>query len=285
MRGTIISSHGRHYVISCVDQTEILAYPRGKNRNYTVGDHCEVEVINGTGRIIDHEPRSSLLRRSDKNKQKLIAANVSLIIVVIAIDLPINQSLVNRCLVAAEEQNVITHILINKSDLGQTQKSEKFRKTYGNLGYRVTPISAMSGMDEIKALIKNQCSVLVGQSGVGKSTIVNNIVRTANAKTGNISKKLRSGKHTTTNAKLYRIDNETSLIDCPGVQSFGLTHIEQQKLATYFREFRGYLDSCQFSNCTHTVEPNCGVIESVSNGFNDKQRWQEYKRILSELNS
>ena len=260
-----------------------MAYPRGRSTKYACGDECLLSVKGSEGRIIAIDDRSSIFWRSDTFKQKLIAANVTMIILVVATDLPINYSLITRCLVAAEEQRISVRILVNKSDLGENTSSNNFIKQYRSLGYDPIAVSAITDTKSIKEIIKDQRIVLVGQSGVGKSTIVNNIISAAHAKTKSISSKLRTGRHTTTHAQLYRLNDSTSLIDCPGLQSFGLNHINPRHLADYFTEFRNYLSQCQFSNCTHTVEPNCHVITAVKDKLILSTRWEEYKAILAEI--
>jgi|TARA_B110000305_G_scaffold111969_1_gene126047 ribosome biogenesis GTPase len=283
LKGTIISAHGRHYFVELTDGLVIMAYPRGKSTKYACGDECVLNVIGSEGRITAIDERSSIFWRSDTFKQKLIAANITMIIMVVATDLPINYSLITRCLVAAEEQHIKVRILVNKADLGENASSNNFIELYTSLGYNPIAVSAITDTQSIREIIKDQRIVLVGQSGVGKSTIVNNIISAAHAKTASISSKLRTGRHTTTHAQLYRLDESTSLIDCPGLQSFGLKHINPQHLANYFIEFRDHLNQCQFANCTHTVEPNCHIIAAVKEQLIRPTRWEEYKTILAEI--
>lgn len=284
-RGTIVSAHGRHYSVRLADGSSILGYPRGKATKYACGDECFVNVKGSEGRIESIEERSSIFYRSDTYKQKLIAANVTMLIMVVATDLPTNYSLTTRCLVAAEEQGIKSKILVNKSDLGITSSSIKFISHFASLGYDPVTVSAISDTKLITEIIKNERIVLIGQSGVGKSTIVNNIISDADARTATISTKLHSGRHTTTHAQLYQLNTSTSLIDCPGLQSFGLNHIDQKHLANYFIDFRAFLNDCQFANCSHTVEPNCQVINAVQDKLISLSRWEQYKKILSEISS
>ncbi|OUT79337.1 MAG: ribosome small subunit-dependent GTPase A [Betaproteobacteria bacterium TMED22] len=283
IKGTITSAHGRHYAVELADGSIIMAYPRGRATKYACGDECVIDLSGAEGRIIAIDDRSSIFWRSDTYKQKLIAANVTMLVMVVATDLPINHSLITRCLIAAEQQRIKAKILVNKSDLGLTTSIKQFITEYTRLGYDPIDISAITDTDAILKMIKNERVVLIGQSGVGKSTIVNNITDTAYARTASISAKLRTGRHTTTHAQLYKLDETTSIIDCPGLQSFGLKHIEPQNLANYFSEFLPYLNQCQFDNCTHTVEPNCKVIDAVNNELIKLGRWKEYKKILSEI--
>ncbi len=284
-KGTIVSAHGRHYSVRLADGSNILGYPRGKSTKYACGDECFITVKGSEGRIESIEERSSIFYRSDTYKQKLIAANVTMLIMVVATDLPTNYSLTTRCLVAAEEQGIKSKILVNKSDLGITSSSIEFISHFANLGYDPVTVSAMSDTQLITEIIKNERVVLIGQSGVGKSTIVNNIISDADARTATISTKLHSGRHTTTHAQLYQLNASTSLIDCPGLQSFGLNHIDQKHLANYFTDFRTFLNDCQFANCSHTVEPHCQVINAVHDKLISLSRWEQYKKILSEISS
>lgn len=260
-----------------------MAYPKGKATKYACGDECIISLSGSEGRIVAIDERSSIFWRSDTYKQKLIAANVTMLVMVVATDLPINHSLTARCLIAAEQQRIKARILVNKSDLGLSDSIRQFIRKYTHLGYEPIDVSAINNTTTILNIIKDERIVLVGQSGVGKSTIVNNIIDTAHARTASISTKLHTGRHTTTHAQLYRLDETTSLIDCPGLQSFGLKHIAPKDLANYFSEFRTHLNKCQFDNCTHTVEPNCKVINAVHNNLIELSRWDEYKKILTEI--
>ena len=282
-KGTITSAHGRHYAVELADGSMVLGYPKGKATKYACGDECVISVSGSEGRIMEVDDRSSIFYRSDTYKQKLIAANVTMLVMVVATDLPINHSLTTRCLIAAEQQGIKARILVNKSDLGLTSLIKQFIAEYSHLGYEPIDVSAITNTHAILKIIKNERVVLVGQSGVGKSTIVNNIIATAHARTASISAKLHTGRHTTTHAQLYKLDEPTSLIDCPGLQSFGLKHIEPQHLANYFSDFRVHLNQCQFANCTHTVEPNCNVINAVHDNRINLSRWNEYKKILFEI--
>ena len=260
-----------------------MAYPKGNATKYACGDECTISLSGSEGRIMGIDERSSIFYRSDTYKQKLIAANVTMLVMVVATDLPINHSLTTRCLIAAEQQRIKARILVNKSDLGLTDSIKQFITDYTHLGYEPIDVSALNDTTSILNVIKDERIVLVGQSGVGKSTIVNNIIDTAHARTASISTKLHTGRHTTTHAQLYKLDKTTSLIDCPGLQSFGLKHIEPKDLANYFSEFQRHLNQCQFDNCTHTVEPNCKVINAVHNNLIKSSRWDEYKKILIEI--
>jgi ribosome biogenesis GTPase len=282
-KGTITSAHGRHYSVELADGSMVLAYPKGRATKYACGDECEISVSGSEGRIIEIDDRSSIFYRSDTYKQKLIAANITMLVMVVATDLPINHSLTTRCLIAAEQQGIKARILVNKSDLGLTSSTKQFVSEYSHLGYQPVDVSAITNTRSILKIIKDERVVLVGQSGVGKSTIVNNIIATAHARTASISAKLHTGRHTTTHAQLYKLDDTTSLIDCPGLQSFGLKHIEPQLLANYFSDFKAHLNQCQFTNCTHTVEPSCNVINAVNDNRISLHRWDEYKKILLEI--
>jgi len=281
--GTILSAHGRHYLVELNDSNVVLAYPGGRSEKYACGDICEIEYDRSQGRIKSVTPRNTLLWRSDNFRQKLIAANVSLVLIVVATDLPINASLVIRCFLAAEEQGIDVKLIVNKCDLGIPKAITEFKNEYEKLGYETIYLSAIDKANPLKTVINGESVVLVGQSGVGKSTLTNRVVDKAHARTAEISNKLRSGRHTTTHAQLYRINDTTSLIDCPGLQYFGLKHIKPEKLDSLFVEFRNIKDRCQFADCTHTVEPNCAIIDELNKGNLAESRWLEYKKILEEI--
>ena len=228
-------------------------------------------------------PRRSLLYRSNEYRKKLLAANVTQIVIVVASEPSFYEDLVNRCLIAAETAEIKALILLNKSDLPTSDAALKRLELFRSLGYAVQPLSALHDASQLRSWLHGQTSVLVGQSGMGKSTLVNALLPEAKTRTQEISAVLDSGKHTTTAARLYHLDPESSLIDSPGLQEFGLNHLTINEVEQAFVEFRPYLGKCRFNNCRHVKEPDCAVLNAVSNGIISEFRLQSYHKLLTEL--
>jgi len=282
--GTIVAVHGRQYRVELASGGLLLCFPRGKKSELACGDHVQVERSSDTqGVITAIMPRSSLLYRSNEFKQKLIAANVAQIIVVVAADPPFSDELVTRCIVAAESQNIATLIVFNKCDLAdRIGPGMMALAPFEKLGYRVLRISARHDVDALRPYLSGRTSVLVGQSGMGKSTLINAFFPDANTPTREISVALRSGKHTTTHATLYRFDPQSSLIDSPGLQEFGLRHLSPSTIEHGFLEFRPLLGQCRFRNCLHNREPGCAVLSAVRQGDIDPRRYAAFRSLVGE---
>ena len=285
LHGQVVASHGRHYVVELADHQIIRCFPRGKRSLLACGDAVEVvrtAVDQGVIEAVD--PRRSLLYRSDRYRQKLIAANVGQMVIVLAAVPSFYEELLNRCIVAAEHQNMRVLIVLNKLDLVEPSTiALDALALYQDLGYIVLPLVAQREVGPLRAHLESQLSVLVGQSGMGKSTIINALLPGALAPIGDISIALDAGRHTTTHATLYRIGPHSALIDSPGLQEFGLLHLSQAEIARAFVEFRAYLGTCKFSNCSHRSEPGCAITAAVAAGTISTRRLEFYRRIITEL--
>jgi ribosome biogenesis GTPase len=227
------------------------------------------------------DPRSTLFSRSAAQRQKLIAANVSQLAVVVAAEPSFSEELINRCLVAAEYQDMRALILLNKCDLKEAAAVALARlEPYTQAGYRVVQLSALEGAEALRPLLAHQSTVLVGQSGMGKSTIINALLPDARVATREISVFLASGRHTTTQARLHRLDADSTLIDCPGLQEFGLHHLSPQDIEAGFVEFRSFLGHCRFQNCRHLNEPGCALTQAALEGAIHPRRLDMFRRII-----
>lgn len=282
--GLVIAAFGKRYDVELKDGTQISCVTRGKKSDLACGDRVEISMTaDREGVVEDILPRSSLLYRSNEYRKKLLAANVTQIVIVVATEPSFYEELINRCLIAAEIAGIRALILLNKSDLPQTDLALKQLELFRTLDYPVQPLSALQDVSQLRPWLQGQTSVLVGQSGMGKSTLVNSLLPEAKSRTQEISSVLDSGKHTTTAARLYHLDAESSLIDSPGLQEFGLNHLTADEMELAFVEFRPYLGKCRFNNCRHVKEPDCAVRNAVSDGKISEFRLQSYHKLLAEL--
>jgi len=282
--GLIIAAFGKRYDVELADGRQIGCVTRGKKSDLACGDHVEIKLTSGTEGVVENIlPRSSLLYRSNAFRSKFLAANVTQIIIVLAAVPSFYEDLLNRCLIAAEAAGIHALILLNKSDLPETAAALKQLQLYQTLGYPVQPLSAKQDAAPLRHWLQGQTSVLVGQSGMGKSTLVNALLPEANSRTQEISAVLDSGKHTTTAARLYHLDADSALIDSPGLQEFGLNHLSADQMEMAFIEFRPYLGRCRFNNCRHLQEPDCAILGAVADGKIGPIRLQCYQKLLAEL--
>jgi ribosome biogenesis GTPase len=287
-QGLVVAAFGRQYLAELDDGSQISCLTRGKKSEAACGDVVELRhTANASSdcsaraqAVIERVmPRRSLLYRSDAFREKVIAANVTQMVIVVAPEPAFSDELVARCLVAAVNQRLEALIVLNKCDLASVAHARKRLSTYSRIGYRVLEISARQDVSALRPLLHGHSSVLIGQSGMGKSTLINAIVPDAQAATREISMALDSGKHTTTHAKLYRLDHNSVLIDCPGVQAFGLHHLSFGEIERGFVEFGPYVGQCRFHNCRHAHEPGCALVKAVADGKIDARRLQLFQQI------
>lgn len=284
LQGTIVAAHGRQYLVDLGGGESLLCFPRGKKSELACGDRVAVQRSgDGQGVIEAVAPRSSLLYRSNEFKQKLIAANVTQIVVVVATEPSFSDELVARCCVAAESQGIKALLVLNKCDLAaQLAPAAAALAPYARLGYPVLQLCALADASTLRPWLEGETSVLVGQSGMGKSTLTNALVPDACAPTREISTALDSGKHTTTHATLYRLDEQSALIDSPGLQEFGLRHLAPETIAQAFPELRALAGQCRFRNCRHDREPDCAVHAALRQGDIDPRRYAAFRALCAE---
>lgn len=282
----IITSYGRRYIVRTTDGHTFDATTRKKRVDFACGDEVDITLINDEQAVIeDFRPRKSLLYRQDAWKTKLIAANVSQLLIVTAASPTPSPNLIQRALIAAEAANIRVAIVLNKADLPETAAWREELSFYESLGYPVYEVSALGNPDVLRPVLAGQTNIFLGQSGMGKSTLTNALLGNSVARVGAISTALDSGRHTTTHAQLYDIDANTALIDSPGLQEFGLFHLETSHLINYFPDLRHLAGQCRFHNCSHRAEPNCAVKAAAEAGDIRPERLALLQQLTNELAS
>ena len=282
--GTIVAAYGRHYLIELADGRRITGFPPGKKSDLACGDQVEVEMSSlDQAAIRRHLPRRSLLYRSDAWRQTLSAANVTQLLLVTATTPAFSDELLTRALIAAESQDLKVVIVLNKCDLTEGLAAARaMLAPYSDMGHEVIELSAKQDISTLLPHLTGQTSILVGQSGMGKSTLINTLIPGAAAATREISTALDSGKHTTTHACLYQLDPASRIIDSPGLQEFGLSHLNQGELESGFREFAPYLGHCRFRDCHHKAEPDCAIKNAVAARKISPRRLELFLRIAGQ---
>lgn len=282
LKGLVVAAFGKRYEVELEDKRRISCVTRGKKTDIASGDIVEIALTDHHEGVVESiTPRKSLLYRSNAFKSKLLAANVTQIVIVLATQPSFYEALLNRCLVAAEAAGIKVLIVLNKCDLVNPDATDKLAQ-YAQLGYQTIQLSATENITPLLPLLHGEQSVMVGQSGMGKSTIINALLPHEAARTQEFSAALDSGKHTTTATRLYHLDASSTLIDSPGLQEFGLHHISQFDLEQAFIEFRPYLGHCRFNNCRHLHEPDCAILNQLNLAISPN-RLAQYQLLTEEL--
>lgn len=247
-----------------------------------VGDNVEMEVLDEKdmeGSILRILPRSSTLIRP-------AVANVDQAMIIFAIVKPNpNFNLLDRFLIRMERQHLPTVICFNKQDIASPEEKEALRKAYETCGYRVLFISALEneGLEQVKGILAGKTTTVAGPSGVGKSSLINQLAPAANMATGEISAKIERGRHTTRHSEIIALGEETYIVDTPGFTSLDISEITKEELGQYYPEFVQYEPYCKFSGCAHITEPSCGIKDAVADGRISKVRYENYKELYREL--
>ena len=285
MQGKIIKGIAGFYYVYGEDEVLYECKAKGifrkDNQKPLVGDNVEITILDQqeqTGNLIRILPRKNSLIRP-------AVANVDQAFVIFALENPKpNFMLLDRFLIMMEQAEVPAVICFNKKDLASEEETRTLCETYRNCGYQVIFSSALEkeGLDEIHRILKGKTTVVAGPSGVGKSSLTNLLQGEVQMETGEISRKLKRGRHTTRHSQVIPV-GDTFLMDTPGFSSLYLMNMEEQDLKNYFPEFRKYEDTCRFQGCRHIHEPGCRVKEALENGEISRLRYEDYLSLYEEL--
>ena len=281
-RGRVVATFGKHCLVRN-DADLIDCVGRGRKADIACGDAVEFKLTSpGHGVIEQVVPRRNLLYRSDPFKIKHFAANLDQVLVVTAVEPGLNEDLLNRCLVAAQAAGIPAVVVLNKADLPGSAELQAELAAYAVIGYPVIAVSAKHDVSPLLPVLTGKTSVLIGPSGVGKSTLVNALVPEADVRTAEISRALNAGRHTTTHTRLYDLPQGGALIDSPGMQEFGLYHLDLAGLQAAFPEFQPLVGHCRFYNCRHLKEPDCAIAAAAAAGGIRPGRLRAYHGLVAE---
>ncbi|HUX29064.1 MAG TPA: ribosome small subunit-dependent GTPase A [Thiobacillus sp.] len=265
LQGRVIAAFSRRFIVETAGG-ELPCQVKGRHLRVVCGDRVEVRHDGDAGVIEAVLPRASLLYRSDAFKSKAIAANVTQLAVVVAARPSFSMELVQRCVLAAEDQGIASLLILNKADLPETPAARERLNLLTGIGYPLVMLSALTDVAPLHPALHDHTTLLIGQSGMGKSTLINALFPGADVVTAEYSEALDSGRHTTTHTRLHRLDTDSAVIDSPGLQEFALQHLDANALAHAFVEFRPLLGQCRFRDCKHETEPGCRLQEAAAAG-------------------
>lgn len=278
-----MAAHGRHFLVQTAQGAALDCITRGRKLDVVCGDRVELSLTaQGQGVIEKVLPRSSLFKRADVFRTKPIAANVTQVAIMVASRPSWSEDLLQRCLLAAESQHLPVLILANKADLPEHQDTLETLSLYELLGYTVISLCAKQDVAALRERLQDHLTLLAGQSGMGKSTLINALFPHADARVASFSEALDSGRHTTTHSRLYRLDESSAVIDSPGFQEFALAHLSPEDIEAAMPDFRPHLGRCRFRDCRHDTEPGCALRRAVEEGRLAKKRLDFFHRLVAE---
>lgn len=290
--GRVLSLHGLSSrvqtdagkVISCATRGLLKSLSTDQRNAVVAGDRVLIQLLSETEGVIERvEPRHGIISRTSKNRQHVLVANVDLMLIVTSCAEPVvKPNLIDRFLVTAEKSLIQPVICLNKIDLIDAADIQPLVGVFGQLGYPVMTLSATAGIgiEELKALVKNRQSVVAGQSGVGKSSLLNTIEPGFKIRVSEVSLDNQKGRHTTTAARLFPLSEGGFIVDTPGIRQFELWDVIAEEIPALFREFRPFVNLCRFPDCSHTHEENCAIKDAVADGKLDARRYESYCHMI-----
>lgn len=286
LKGIVTSNISNLYSVEAENGKTYICNARGKFKNDAIspvaGDRVEIDIV-------DDEKSVAIINKikeRDNYIKRPKMANLTQIIFVVSMKLPKpDLELLDKQLAYSEYMKIKPVICLNKVDLENEEIINDIEKVYTNIGYTVIKTNAKEGtrVDEIRQLLKNNVTAFSGNSGVGKSTLINSIFQKDITQEGIISKKNKRGKNTTTQVQLYKIDNNSYIADTPGFSTFEITEIESTDLCHYFIEFVQYIEKCEFVGCSHIKEQKCGIKQGIEEGKISQERYERYCKIYSDI--
>ena len=287
--GLVIKRFSRHALIEDTSGTRIQCSIRPSLDTLVAGDRVVWQAAeHGHGVVVSRYPRQSVLGRPDKRSQlRPVAANITQVLIVVAPKPDISWPLLDSYLVMTDYLNLRACIVLNKTDLASDTLRDELLTHYSALDYSIlfTGRDQNIGYEQLQDTLNHQTSVFVGQSGVGKSSLIAHVLPEESAKIqiADISVKSELGCHTTSNSCFYHLPGGGALIDSPGVREFGLWHMPATEIAKCFREFKPFLSECKYRNCNHRDTPGCALIEAVKNKTITRHRYESYVRISTQF--
>ncbi len=286
MQGKIIKGIAGFYYVYTEEYGILECKAKGifrkENIKPLVGDNVELELLSAeefTGNI------TAILERKNELIRPAVA-NIDQALVIFSITHPEpNLNLLDRFLLMMQTRDLPVIICFSKQDIAGEEQQAQLQRIYGNLGYKVMFISAKEeqGVEDVLSVLKGKTTTVAGPSGVGKSTLINCICPEALMETGDISRKIERGKHTTRHSELFHVCKDTFIMDTPGFSSLGIFDLEKEELKDYYPEFVKVEDECRFRGCVHMEEPGCAVKVAVENGNISKERYENYRLLYEEL--
>jgi ribosome biogenesis GTPase len=290
-QGLVVGAHGRHCVVEDDTGARHRCHSRGKKSECVVGDRVLWQPSGDEGVVESLQPRRNLLHRQDLYKHKSFAANLDQLLVLVAVQPMYGESQLARALIAAQAAGIGSLLLLNKTDLPGADAARARLAAYRAMGVPLLELSLKARPDEARAALaphlQGRATLVLGPSGMGKSTLINLMLPGAAAQVGEISLALNSGRHTTTTSTWYWLDRGagSALIDSPGFQEFGIHQVPAADLAGLMPDLAAHVDGCRFYNCSHLHEPGCGVRAALERGDVDASRYRIYGELHAEVSA
>ena len=283
VEGRVVADFGREFLVELADKRQLVCTRKGKRQDATCGDFVTVRITgNAQGSIERVGTRRNLLYRSDQWREKTLAANVDQAVILLAPKPTFSEAFLNLSLVACEAARIPVFIALNKSDLPEHPTTLRSLAPYERIGYTVLSLSAKQNVTPLLPHLDGKLTLLVGQSGMGKSRTVNALLLSDVARVGDLHTTHDGGTHTTTFSRIYRLDRDTAIVDTPGFQSFGLFHLTEDQIGEAMPEFRPFLGTCKFNDCAHLAEPGCAVVAAAGRGEVSRERLSFYQVLIEQ---